>query len=179
MNSRSHFRTGFQFLKPLAAAAGFSVLIGVPCRAQQEPDVSVRYAQKAIQALHIMESASSSDTTAQQAINDARSLGTTLEEQTLSTLLQLVYESKAHDNSVVAAYTRVIEVEGFQEESDNKQIRDRKDYAASQLTDTIAAIQNREERCFRQLESSLKQRSLQNVQVCSAWIANKPFSQLP
>src|SRR6202035_3074986 len=48
------------------------------------------------------------------------------------------------------------------------------DYAASELTDTIAAIQSRQERCFRQLEASLNQRSLQNVLACSAWIANKP-----
>jgi hypothetical protein len=179
MNKGSHFRTGFQFLKSVAAATGLALVIGIPCRAQQEPEVSLRYAQKALQALQIIEAAPSSDTRGQNAINVARSLGTTTEEQTFSTLLQNVYKLKLRDNDVVEAYTRVIEVEGFQDDADTKQIRDRKDYAASELTDTIAAIQSRQERCFRQLEASLNQRSLQNVLACSAWIANKPVRQLP
>ena len=174
MNSKPFFRAHFKSLKPVAVATTLAFLIGVPCKAQQAREVSVRYAQVALQALHVIEAPLSSDSNVRistaQAISAAEAVAATGEERRFSAILQQIYELKVHDDSVIAAYQRVIEAENYTDDSDTRQARERKDYAASQLTDTLAAIQNREDRCFRQLETSLNQRSLQNVSICSAWI---------
>ena len=173
MNNEPNARIRFYFLGSIAFVA-VALLIGTPCSAQQAP-VGVRYSQTALKALHVIEAAAPNESTAdastaQQAINLVQSIATTAEERRLSTILQQTYESKMRDNNVIAAYQRVIEIEGFQDDSDTRQVRNRKDYAASELTDTIAAIQSRQDRCFRQLEKSLSERSFQNVSVCAAGV---------
>jgi hypothetical protein len=165
MNNKPIFIELLKPLKAVVVATALALLMGLPCNAQQ-PEVSVRFAQTALGALHVIEALGSSDSnthtsTAREAISAAEALAATNEEHRISAALQQIYESKLRDNNVIAAYQRVIQAESYTDTSDTRQIRERKDYAASQLTDTLAVIQSREDRCFRQLETSLNQRSLQ------------------
>jgi len=163
------------FFSSVAAVTALAFLLAAPCRAQQAPEVSERFAHLAIKALHVVQASESTVpdidiSPALEAIDAARSAGATDEERRFSTVLYQIYRSKVRDNGVIAAYRRVIEAENFTDDSENKQIRQSKDYSASQLTDTVTEIQNREDRCFRELEASLDRGSLRGLSGCSALI---------
>jgi hypothetical protein len=174
-------RTSFN---QLAAVAALGILLAIPCRAQQgqaqqAPEVSKRYTRVGLQALRAIQASESTVpdvdiSPALEAIDAAQSAAATDAERRFSAILYHVYHSKVRDNEVIAAYQRVIEAESFTDDSENRQVRASKDYAASELTDTVTEIQNREDRCFRQLETSLNQGlhqgSLRDLSACSALI---------
>jgi hypothetical protein len=165
----------FTFFNSVAAVTALGILFAMPCRAQQAPEVSERFAHVALRALHAIQAGESTASDIQisaqlDAIDAAQSAAATDAERQFSTVLYQIYRLKVRDNDVIAAYQRVIETEGFGDDSETRQIRSSKDYAASQLTDTVTDIQNREDRCFRQLETSLNQRSLRGLSGCSALI---------
>lgn len=166
------FRT---FFNSAAVIAALGILLAIPCRAQQAAAVSERYARVALKALHAIQAGESSASDIQisaelDAIDAAQSVAATDAERRFSTILYQFYRLKVRDDGVIEAYRRVIEAENFTDNSETRQIRASKDYAASQLTDTVTDIQNREDRCFRQLETSLNQRSLGDLPGCSALI---------
>jgi hypothetical protein len=168
----------FTFLNSVAALTTLAILFAIPCRAQQAPEVSERYARAALKALHAIQAGETAESSASDiqisteldAIDAAQAVAATDAERRFSTVLYQIYRSKVRDNDVIAAYQRVIETESFSDDSETRQIRSSKDYAASQLTDTVTEIHNREDRCFRQLETSLNQRSLRGLSGCSALI---------
>jgi hypothetical protein len=165
----------FTFLNSIALVTALGFLLAIPCRAQQAPGLSDRYTHAALRALHAIQAGESNTanvniSTAPAAINAAEDVSATDEERRFSSILHQIYRLKLHDDDMIAAYQRVIDMENFTDDSENKQTRDSKDYAASQLTDTLTDMQNREDRCFRQLETSLNEKSLGTFPGCSALI---------
>ena len=172
MKNPTPFKLSFKILPSLAIVAALALLAAIPSRAQQSPGLSARYTHIALHALRAIEAAEPGDikTSLPEAIISARSAAATDEERQVASILEQIYQRKLRDSAIVAAYQRVIEIENFQDNSDTQQIRGRKDYAAAQLTDTLAEIQNREDRCFRDMETSLSKSSLRGLSGCSALI---------
>jgi hypothetical protein len=163
----------FTFVNSVGAVAALAILFAIPCRAQQAQEVSDRYAHAALKALHAIQTGESNASDVQisaelDAIDAAQSAAATDAERQFSATLYQVYRLKVRDDGVIAAYRRVIEIENSTDDSDNTKIRESKDYAASELTDTLTEIQTREDRCFGELEKSLNQRSLRGLPSCSA-----------
>ena len=105
----------------------------------------------------------------QTKINEAKSQAVTEEEVAFTTTLRQVHRLTLQDNNLLKAYRKIIEVESAEDDSDEPATKRQKD-AISQLSDSEITIKNREDRCFGQLEKSLRERSSQNVAACSEWI---------
>jgi hypothetical protein len=173
MNNK-RFKTN-KFLNSVAVVTALGFLVVTPCRAQREPELSERFTHAALQALHAIEADESSapnvqTSTTPETLSSAQSVAATDAEQRFLAILYQMYRMRERDNDVIAAYRRVIEVENFSDDSESRQIREKKDYAVSQLTDTLTEIQNREDRCFRQLEKSLNQGSSRGPSGCPVLI---------
>lgn len=165
----------------LGVALGMAFIAGPQAHAQQ-PKLTARYAKAALTALQTIES----DTSAAHDRNSeagAMSIADTLEKldvagQTAATkedgsnisLLRQIYQLRLQDNNLMRAYSRLMDVEGTQDEDDDFLTRRRKASSLSQFADDEGAIMKREEACFRQLEQDLQQRSPETAPACSDWI---------
>ena len=94
----------------------------------------------------------------------------------MTKMLRQIYHLKLHDNNLLMAYRKLAEIESAEDVSDMVITRIRKAYAVTEFADNEAAIENREQACFGQLEESLRQRSAPTVAACSEWIQKTKLS---
>ncbi len=164
-----------------AVLAAIALLCGPQAGAQQQaPKLTASYAKAALESLHAIESDTSAHpekdgetaepTATQRAIDASDAAAVTEQEESISKMLRQIYRLRLHDNKILEAYEKLIEVERAQDESDEAATKKRKDAAAAQLADNEETIVKREESCFWQLEDSLRQRSPQSIAACSEWI---------
>jgi len=166
--------------------AAVALLAGPPVRAQQQATLSARYAKAAFLSLLAIESDTSSprDTTAEAAetsaaqaqIEAAAAAGMSIQEESTTKMLRQIHLLKLHDNNLLMAYRKLTEIESAEDASDMVITKIKKAYAVSEFANNEAAIENREEACFGQLEESLRHRSAQTVAACSEWIQKAKLS---
>jgi hypothetical protein len=171
-----------------AVLAAFALLWAPQAGAQQEsPKLTAAYAKAALATLHAIEadtsmpqetSAGSDDAIAtnaasatQKKLEASDAAATTEQEASISLILHQLYRLRLRDNRTLAAYEKLIEIENSKGDADDGWVvKHRRDMMAAQMGDNQEAIQKREEGCFWQLEDALRQRSAQNVMICSEWI---------
>jgi hypothetical protein len=153
--------------------------IGTQAQTQQRPRLSPRYAKAALSSLFAIESDSSSprdedsetaEVITTRAIDAADKAAVTDQEKSITEVLRQVYQLKLHDNGVIGAYRKLMEIENAPANDETVDTRNEKDYAVGQFADGEAAVMDREEPCLRQLEQSLLERSPKEMTACVAWI---------
>jgi hypothetical protein len=172
---------GVRLIGILASLISVALLSAPGTSAQQQtPKLTPSYAKAALASLHAIESDISSaqdragampaaDPT-QKIIAASDAAAVTEQDASVSKLLHQLYLLRLHDNKILAAYEKIIEVESAVENSDEWTTKKQKELAAAQLADNQESIEKREESCFWQLEDSLRQRAPQNITACSEWI---------
>jgi hypothetical protein len=187
-NRRSTSRRHIIITSVFLAATG--LFAGAPLHAQQQPsNLSAPFAKAALSALIAIQS----DTSApQDKSGDPTAVSATLrsieiaykeafsaQEESLTEILQRAYRVRLHDNDVMRAYGKLIEINGADDLSDGPNERRGKDAAMAQYADAEAVIEKREEACFHQLEQSFLQRSQEDTSACSEWFQKEKASGKP
>lgn len=114
---------------------------------------------------------------AQAKIDAGAAARVSLQEESMTKMLRQIYHLRLHDNNLLMAYRKLTEIESAEDPSDLIITKNNKAYAVSEFADNEAAIENREEACFGQLEESLRQRSAPTVAACSEWIQKAKLSE--
>jgi hypothetical protein len=164
---------------PAFLVAG-ALLVGPPVRAQQQPRLTAPYAKAALLSLLAIESDMSAPrdktketvepSSAQKQIDAADAEAVSIEEESITKMLRQIYHLRLQDNDLLMAYQKLSEIESAEDASDLVIAKEKKAFAVSEFADNEAAIEQREEACFGQLEESLRQRSPQSITACSEWI---------
>jgi len=156
-----------------------TLLLGSHVQAQQAGS-SAPFARAALASLHAIES---DDTTSQdkssetaRIIDAAGQRAVTEKEISTTEMLRQIYRRRLQDNNLMKAYGKLMELDNAQDESEESVVKKRKDSAVSQFADVEAAIEKREESCYKQLEQSLAGRSSEQVRACSEWLKKANLS---
>ena len=164
----------------LALAGTLALLSAIPAQAQQVK-LTVPYAKAALISLRAIES---DDSTSQE--NDFETAQTIVaaaqraageREVATTRMLGQIYRLRLRDNDLMRAYGTLIEIDDAQDESATSAVQHMRQSAISQFADVQEAIEKREEKCYRQLEHSLGQRSPEEATACTEWIKQSRISE--
>jgi hypothetical protein len=156
---------------------------GPQAAAQQQPKLSTSYVNAARVSLQAIESddstTQSEDPETGRKLDIADDRVRSDEETSFAKILRQAYSRRVQDNNLLRAYGKLMEVENAVDDNDDVHVKWQKESSLSQLVDSEEGIMKREVACFKQLEQSLTQRSMENAPACSEWIQKSQIAPQP